>query len=146
MDRRIMLNSTYNPQTWIETEASKVAPNTLGITGAAGHGTITTIDTLVSDDNFIRAIEFICKDQVFGDKITIQVIDIDNTKGYGANFVLATPVSNYNLSEDRQRQGGYEAVIPKKIPGGTYFRITYTSVGAQDVEIKLNLFMLKALV
>lgn len=141
-----MIGSTYQPQTWTDLEASKVAPNTIGATGTATLGISTNIDVLISDDSFIRKIEFFCKNHVFGDKVSITIIDIDNVYGYGAGFVMATPVTNWNITEDSQKQASYDAAIPKKIPGGTYLRLTYASVGLVDVSTALNLILLKALI
>jgi len=141
-----MIGSTFCPQMWHDVESSKVGPNVFGITGTATNSTTTTIDTLISDDSLIRGIEFSCKDQAFNDTVTMQVVDIDNVYGHGAGYVLATPVTNYTICADRQKQGGYEAVIPKKIPGLTYLRIIYTSTGASDVTIGLNVLALTVLV
>lgn len=146
MDRRV-IGSTYNPQTWRDMESARVAPASLGASQTMTHGECTYLDILVPDDNFVRGIEIYCMNQVFGDTASIKVIDKDNVIGLGVNTILATPVSSWNITSDSQRQANYEAVIPKKIPGGTYLRISYTSIGdTNDVDLRVNLIMLKALV
>lgn len=141
-----MTNSHYNPQTWVEMEAAKVLPSTVGVTFTASANTTTTNDVLIADDLFVRFLELILNGHQMNDTISMSFIDKDNVLGFGANFVVATPVSNYNIAADQQKQGGYEAIVPKKIPGGIYARFAYTSaalIGTTRVEV--NIIGLKAL-
>lgn len=139
------INTTYAPQTWETFEAGKTAPNVIGATGTAAHGATTNIDTLISDDSFIRSIEIITKTANFGDTLTIEVIDKDAVY-FSANTVVSTPVTNYNLIADQQSQISYDSAAPYKILGGLYVRVIYTSTGGTDVSVSVNYIFIKALV
>lgn len=141
-----MTNSKYNPTTWSEMDAFKSAPYTFGIVNSCAANSTTTFDTLIADDVFIKNLELVLNSHAMGDSITLKIIDKDNVLGFGANFVLATPVTDYNIASDMQKQGGYEAVVPKKIPGGTYLRVQYTATGLLlSVRVMINFISLKAL-
>ncbi len=141
-----MLASAYAPARWIDVEASKVLPNVIGITGTAAANTTTDFDTLISDDNLIRGIEFGADHCLFGDTITIKVIDKDAVYS-PANTVLSTPVSGYVILADTNIQSAYDALVPKKILGGLYVRVSYTSTALLvAVNIGVNFLFVKVLV
>lgn len=140
-----MINSTFVPQRWQDVEASKVQPSTLGVAATITAQTTQSIDTLVADDSLIRAIEFLCRNQAFGDTISVSVVDVNGVY-VPAGTVISTPVSNYNIVSDRQSQRSYEAAAPLKIRGGLFVRVTYVSTGATAVDVGINFLLLKLLV
>ena len=140
-----MLGSAYCPQRWNDIEAGKVETQTIGTQATITASTVQNVDIILADDAYVRVIELRAKNHVFGDSVTAKIVDIDGVY-FPAGTVIKTPILNYGLSEDRQQQANYEAVVPQKIPGGVYLRATYTSTGASDVSIILNLITVKLLV
>lgn len=135
-----MLNSTYSPQRWNDVEASKIRPNIQGAQDTVAFGTTQDKDILVSDDSLIRGIEFFASGAVFGDTLTIKVVDVDGVY-VSAGTVLSTPVSDYVISADTVRQSSYDSVSPLKLLGGLYIRVSYTSTGGSNVDIGVNLLL-----
>lgn len=83
-------------------------------------------------------IEFFCDKAVLGDKITFQVIDIDNVLGYGPNIVLDEFGKDwYVMPGNTETIRLYKAKLIKDV----YIRVKYTSVGTvDDVKFVCNLF------
>lgn len=144
-----MLASTYNPQTWAAVESSKVKPNVIGIAFTAqGNNQTTTVDTKINDDNLIRGIQVVAKIPSFGDKITIKVVDVEGIYT-PAGTVLSTPVTDYQLASDVEKQCEYESVAPMKMLGGLYVRVIYVSTGGlltPDIKVGINLIFNKLLI
>ena len=141
-----MTGSTYSPQRWEDLESAKVVPNVIGIAGTMSVNSTTVLDTLIPDDNLLRGIELAALAATFGDTISLSIVDKDGVY-LPANTVMATPVSGYEMVADVQKQASYDAVVPKKILGGTYLRVSYVSTGLiTPVKLELNLLMLKVLV
>ena len=141
-----MINSKYSPQRWVDIEVSKVSPNVVGISEVVTQTTTENKDLLITDDFFIREIQVLTQNAAYGDTLTIKIIDIDNILGCGVNFVVSTPVSNFNVAPEHPKQE-YSSVAPFKILAGLYIRVSYTSVGtSSDVSLGLNFIFLKALI
>src|SRR5258706_16046915 len=140
-----MTGSTYAPQRWEDVEAGKVKPYSKGIQSTISFGTTQDIDTLIADDSLVRGIQFLAKNQIYGDTITIKVIDKDGIY-VGAGTVLSTPVQDWNVIADKQMQLTYDSVAPFKLLGGLYLRVTYVSGGMTDVVIEVNFILLKILI
>ncbi len=141
-----MVGSTYAPEKWIDVEASKVLPNVIGIAGTAAANTTTDFDTLIANDSIIRGIEFGAKACLFGDSVTIKVIDKDAVYA-PANTVLALPVSAYTILADATFEAAYTAQVPKKILGGLYVRVSYTATSLLTaVNVGVNFLFIKVLV
>lgn len=141
-----MISSSYAPQTWNEVKTSMVAPNVIGVQGSIPSNTTVNIDTKINDDSLFRGIKLIATNTVFGDTVSVKVVDIDGVYT-PAGTVLSSPVLNFNISSDQQLQADYESVAPFKILGGLYLRITYVSTGGllSATNIGADLFMVKVL-
>jgi predicted ThiF/HesA family dinucleotide-utilizing enzyme len=137
-----MLKSTFLPQTWHDVTASTVRPNIMGIQGSIAPGTSQNIDTLVVDDSLFRGIKLIATNTVFGDTVSVKVVDVNGVYS-PAGTILAAPVLNFNINSDQQLQADYESIAPFKIPGGVYLRVTYNSTGGllSNVKIGVDLFL-----
>lgn len=141
-----MVGSTYEPQTWVDLMASMVAPTMIGITGSVPAGNTVSMDTQIVDDSLFRGVRLIAMNTVFGDTVSIKVVDVDGVY-LPAGTILSSPVLNFNISTDQQLQADYESVAPFKILGGLYLRIIYVSSGGllSTTKIGADLFLIKVL-
>lgn len=115
-----------------------------GVSGTASKTATTSIDSLISETRFINGLEFIVRNQAFGDSAHFQVVDVDNILGYGAGVVLDQFGTSWFIASDCERQGPYILPYPAQVLGGLYLRIAYTSVGTvSDVDVKINYFLHK---
>ena len=92
------------------------------------------IDTIT----WINGGELGYKNHVWGDYIEVQIIDIDNVLGGGANTVLDPFVKKRYLHSNSD----YTSLIldyAGKIPKDTYLRVKYHSVGTtNNVDLFIN--------
>lgn len=115
-----------------------------GISGTATKNTTSNIDYLLAEDRYINGVQIFLKNQVFGDTMKFQVVDVDNLLGYGAGTVLDEFGSDWNVSDDTQEQGIITVSYPAKIAAGLYIRMVYISTGnTNDVLVRVNLFLHK---
>ena len=136
--------SQYAPGSWSTLCAQQVQPNTIGIQATITAGQQQNVDTKIANDSLIRGIELLANGQAFGDTVTVQVVDVDGTY-FPPGTVLSTPVSNFNMISDQQKQASYEAVAPFKMIGGLYVRMVYNSTGEANVQLAANLIFLTLL-
>lgn len=92
----------------------------------------------VNKASYMDGIQYYAKDAVVGDKITFQVVDVDNILGYGANTVLDEFGKNWYVMPDKEVTIRlYKASLIKDL----YIRLKYTSTGTVlDVDMVCNLF------
>jgi len=115
-----------------------------GYRGTAAHGATTNLDLAIgAEDRHISGLHLLLINHVEADTIGLQVVDVDNVLGYGAGVVLKTFGINWNVNSEREDQGQNTFNFVAKIPAGIYIRIAYTSTGATDVTVKLNVMLHK---
>lgn len=115
-----------------------------GIEATVTKNTTQSIDYKLTEDREFDEIVLILCDHVFGDKADLQVIDIDNILGYGANTVLATFFYDYYFAADQQNQGILKVDYTGTLLKDIYLRVKYYSTGTvTDVKVKANLFLHK---
>jgi hypothetical protein len=111
------------------------------LNGIATKNSDTNIDLLLEDDCFITGGNLIVNNSVFGDYCKMQVIDIDNILGNGANFVVAQFVDKWMIRSDSQYQMEIVEKYPVKLIAGLYIRCIYTSIGTEiDPEVVVNFY------
>lgn len=141
-----MIGSTYNPGSWKDIYASSVAFASVGIAQPCQPHTSTNIDLVLTDDIFIRGIEFLASGALFGDTVSLQVIDTAGVTGAPPGTVIATVVSAFNVATDQQKFLAYEAVAPKKALATMTIRAIYTSNSLLvPVNVAINYILLKPL-
>jgi len=120
----------------------------IGYSGIATKGTTSNIDYKVgtagvsSSDRYIRGMELILTNHVFGDSVNLQIVDNDNLLGYGVGTVLDQFATNWYIKDDEKSQGLIMQPLRAHIPGGLYIRIVYSSTGTvNDVNICFNLVL-----
>lgn len=112
-----------------------------GFTTEINAGVTSNIDCLISEERYITGLQIILQNQVFGDTMTLQVVDVNNILGYGAGAVLDEFGKNWNVSPDTACQGIIENPYPAKIAAGLYIRVVYTSTGQTNIKVGLNFFL-----
>ena len=139
-------NTLYNPMSVNDFEKNKISLNIIGIDGNFTGNSISNIDLLLTDDVLVTGASVICKNHVFGDAISLQVVDTNNILGYGANTVLNTFANNWIVSDDSQKQIDFVSPYPAKIIAGLTLRVSYTSIGTNNGQIAVNYILHKVLV
>lgn len=110
----------------------------VGIAFSAAAGTTTIYDYKFLEARLVDGIIILAKDKVFGDHISISIVDVDNIIGYGAGVVLDTFASSWYLGDTIQT----EVRLPysAELLAGLYMRLSYLSTGASVVSLNCNLF------
>jgi hypothetical protein len=144
-------NQSYTDSNGIELHRNRAFANTdglkfrgTGIKGTATKNTVTDFDYKMPEDRYINGTETFLQNQEWDDSIKLQVIDIDNILGYGANFVLDEFGKDWNIATDTERQGPYILPYPALVYKDLYVRMKYDATGiTNDVKFKINLFLHK---
>lgn len=126
-----------------DADADKCNFKGFGISGTAVAGTTTHIDYKLTEERLVYGGQAMLKNHAFGDKIKFQVVDVDNVLGLGAGTVLGEYMKDWNVADDIQVQPIVMVDFPTKISANLYFRIAYTSVGAANVSVCVNIFCFK---
>lgn len=123
--------------------ADKVKFRGKGISFTATAGQATSYDYLISEARIIDGVQMILKNHTIGDSIDFQIVDVDNTLGYGAGTVLDPFGDGWCIAEDKQDQGPIRMPYSAEILAGLYVRVVYHSAGGTNVTVKCNLFVHK---
>lgn len=109
--------------------------------GTAAHGATTNIDYKITGKYMLYGAEMLYTNAANGDYVTLQIVDKDNVLGYGAGFVVNEWVKKWYVpfSENRWK---VTSEVTSEIPQNLYARLIYTSVGEQDVLVKMNYYMI----
>ena len=140
-----MINSKLLIRTLEQFAGNNVNCNIQGVIGTAVAGTTSDIDFKLTDDCFITGGNLRTSAANFGDHCTLQVIDIDNILGYGANTVLGQYCTNWYMCSDKQEQINETIPYPAKVLTNLYLRIKYTNIGSSDIQIAISYRLHKAL-
>lgn len=140
-----MIGSTYKPLKVSDFEASKLNFLGIGVTASCTSNGVTTLDYILIDDCLITGGTILVSNGTFGDKIELQIVDVNNTLGYGANFILNKFVSGWYI------QSGPSIVpisvpYPAKVYAGLAIRVIYTSIGSSTNSLAVNYNLHKVLV
>lgn len=140
-----MIGSTYKPLKVSDFEASKLNFLGVGVTASCTSNGVTTLDYILTDDCLMTGGSILVSNGTFSDKIDLQIVDVNNTMGYGANFILNKFVSGWYI------QAGTSIVpisvpYPAKVYAGLVIRVIYTSVGSSTNSLAVNYNLHKVLV
>lgn len=84
-----------------------------------------------------KGMKIFFSNQDAGDTYTIKIIDKDNVLGLGANFVVDTPVYEWNAVDDRIENPRF-----REIPiAGLYFKISYNSTETNVLNPKTKIYI-----
>ena len=137
--REVVLTEAFSYNGQYEVKAT-------GYSGTATAGTTTNVQFAIgAEDRYMNGIHLMLKNHAWGDTVGFAVVDVDNLYGYGANLVLKTFGTNWNINDQVQDQGSTVFNYVARIPAGMYMRLSYLSVGATNVDVKLNCLMHKSL-
>lgn len=108
------------------------------------YGTTADIDWLIpqlaylgtNKKAYFDGVQYYAKDAEVFDKVSFQVVDVDNILGYGAGFIVEEfAEENYVMPNC-----GVKMILYKsKLVPGLYVRIKYESTGATDVKFVCNI-------
>lgn len=119
-------NTTYRPARVLDFEYSKLNYNAQGVKANPTLNETTNIDLYFSDDHLITGFWVVGADVSFGDKIDLQVVDIDNIFGLGAGTVVNQFATNIYLPSGNFDQQ-FDVAYPAKIFAGLSLRVVYHS-------------------
>lgn len=121
-------------------DADKARYKLQGFHGTAATNSTSNIDWKLPEDRWVSGGIFLAQGTHWGDKIAVQVIDIDNVLGLGANVVLDEYVTDFYLVSDSELQINLESPYIALVPANIYIRVRYTNTSLIDpVELALNL-------
>lgn len=123
--------------------ADRVNFKGFGSSGTATAGQVTNIDYKLTEERLVYGGQLILDGHVFGDKVSMQVVDVDNILGYGAGLVLGSYVTDWYISPTEAAQHPLLVEYPTKIMANLYFRLAYTSVGQNNVGVRANIYCVK---
>lgn len=118
----------------------KASIDAFNFTAAAN--TTTTGTLLLGTGIHVRGFQFLSDEASLGDFVKIEIVDIDNVLGAGANVVLHTPIKKYYVhSTANSSPLNLENPDTVKLPAsGLYVRMYYTNTSpTSTVDIYLNL-------
>lgn len=123
-----------------ELDADKAKFKLQGFKGTMSVNATTNLDWKFPEDRWVSGAILLAQGTHWGDKICLQIIDIDNALGYGANTVLDEYVTDFYLVTDTEFQVQIESSYVALIPANVYLRVKYTNTSVLDpVEVALNL-------
>jgi len=134
-----MQNSTYNPNAESEYSKKYLQVNNIGVTGTITAGTSNNIDYTLTDDHLLIGAQILCNNSAFGDYCDVQII-------HPQAGVVSQFFTNWYLGSDKQEKYNVETKFPAKLPAGLTIRLVYHSVGNVNVDVLLNLKLLKILI
>ncbi len=112
-----------------------------GVSTTVTTETTGNLDYKMPADRWVNGICVILKDHVNGDKMSFQIVDVDNILGGGAGTVLNTFAEDWYVYSDAEVQGVIKIEYAAEVLKDLYIRVKYTSTGGTDVKIKANLFL-----
>ena len=97
-------------------------------------GATTSFEQVLSASVLLQGGYFWVKNPALGDTVSLDVVDVDDILGGGAGAVVSPYVTNMPVVP-WDHQGELESPTAGLIPAGLYLRITYTSTGADVVDL-----------
>lgn len=112
-----------------------------GFSGTAAANTTTDIDFKFPQERWLSGGALFVKGGNWGDTCTIQIVDVDNILGFGANTVLREFITNFAICDDSQFQIRIEVPYVSVVPQDIYMRIKYTNNNATNsCQVACNIF------
>lgn len=128
------------PRRTTDFDADKLAIRAKGvISGQAAAGTQTVFEYMFTEDRIITGGQLMLEGQVYGDKVHLEFVDVDNMLGYGYNVVLDRFVDGWYTDWLSCQQPRPKVEYPALVLMGLYLRIIYVSVGENPVKVAFNL-------
>lgn len=116
--------STFNPIYLNDINTTNSVLNGMSVQGSAAVNSSTNFDWTLADDYLIVGLIIGVQNALAADTIQIQIIDVNNVLGQGANAVVGTPVNQWGAINGSSE---INLIAPKKIPAGFKIRVIYTS-------------------
>jgi len=124
--------SSVSTRAWANSQGSEARFQGYGYTFPAG--ATTSFDQVLSSTVRLQGGYYWVKNPALGDKVSLKVVDVDDILGGGAGVVVSDYVTDMPVAPwDHQQE--LESPTAGLIPAGLYLRITYTSTGADAVDL-----------
>lgn len=122
-------------------------PTHKGHSFSAAAATTTTDNYVLTDDVLMEGATLILVGPAAGDTYSLKIVDVDNVLALGANYVLASPITDFYVDETKQMQEVFKTLYMAKIKAGIYLQTSYTNTNvASSVQVKVNWKLHKVLV
>ena len=125
-------NTSYDPPNTNYFDKTKLHKDARGVTDTVTAGATKDIDITISDDILVLDSVLMFDGAAKGDKWTMQVI-------HPVAGVVFQPVTDWYVDWTSVVQRIPRANFPAKVFAGLKLRVKYTSVGANDVWVCVNL-------
>lgn len=123
-----------------ELDADRARYKLQGFKGNAAVNATTNIDFRLPEERWISGGILLATGTHWGDKICLQIVDVDNLLGAGANYVLDEYVTDFYVVTDSEFQIQIDSPYIALIPAYMYIRVRYTNTSLIDpVEVAMNL-------
>lgn len=119
--------SIYSLAKLSQIDADKAKYKLQGFSGTAAVNSVTNVDWKFPQERWISGGRLNVSGATAGDTITIQIIDIDNVLGFGANVVLNTFVEDMPMMPNQDAQAEARVEYVSLIPANIYMRAKYTN-------------------
>lgn len=105
---------------------------------SSGNGT-TTFNWKIPNHEYLAEIGGFFTGQTAGDYIQVNVVDVDNILGFGANTILSTPVTKYWVNPTANQLQTIAVGYPVFMLQNLYIQILYTSSNIlSSVSVHVN--------
>lgn len=148
-----MINSVYKPINVKDFQADCLNFNGQAISGSVAASGVSNFDLTLTDDHLLTGGTLLVSGGIFGDKITLQVVDtggiipVPYRAAYPNYPILNQFVTNYGIVSDSQRQFSLDINYPAKIFAGLTLRYVYTATATVSTRlICLNYSLHKTLI
>lgn len=122
-------------------DADKALFAVQGMKGTATANSTTNIDWKFPEERWVSGGMLLVNNGVWGDHVSLEIVDKDNILGYGADTVLNTFATNFYIQPGNQLQGIIECPYIAQIPANIYLRVKYTNISLLTAAgVAFNLF------
>jgi hypothetical protein len=125
-------NTFYNPQNIKDFEKTKLTKDASGISGIALAGQVTNLDYTLTDDSLLITGKLLVSGASQGDKVSLQILAPNNTP-------ILQFITDWFVDTNKISQDGPVSNYPAKLTTGLKIRLIYTSTGASNVWVALNI-------
>ena len=110
-----------------------------GVSFTAAANQVTTFSYTLTAATYLKGGVLYVTPGTMGDQLTVQIVDVNNVLGYGANFVVATYVNGWYVIPSLQNTIE-DISVSALIPAGLCVNFLYANVSTtQATQVVVNL-------
>lgn len=126
-------STDYNPTRVMDFEASKLVYNGQGVSASMTIGTTTNLDYTFVDDCLVTGFYIVSNGGTFGDRISLQVVDMSGAFTGTPGTVMAQLMTNIRLPPVADKE--FKVAYPRKALTGMGLRVSYTSTAILGLPV-----------